>query len=376
MNREVILHLSLIDRVGPGTIQTIMQSQKSDVTASDFYSFSAADWCALYGVSLRTADIIVAGLADKKMLENELALIAEHAIKWAIISEQYYPALLREIYVPPAVIYWQGSEFDDVTVKNIAVVGSRKSSSYGQKVVNNIVPELVGAGCTIVSGGALGIDAMAHDATLKSGGKTVVVLGSGLLNLYPKVNKRLFAAIREHGGIIMSAFPLNTEPKSCNFPARNRIIAGLAHGCLVVQAAQKSGSLITAHYALEQGREVFAIPGAIDDELSIGCNMLVQQGAKLVLSAQDIMNELGIERVMIQDVQKTMSHVQQQLFLDDDTTMYTEEQKAVLTMCQQPISLEDITYLLGLDVFTVQSVLFDLQLDGKVYNDMGMWKSI
>jgi len=370
VNRELILHLSLLDRIGPGIIQKIIQAQRSDVTASDLYAFSVVDWISYYGLTGRAAQVVCAGLANKELLEEELRLIEKHAIKWMTILDQEYPSLLREIYLPPVVLYWQGSGFNDVR-KHVAVVGARKANAYGQKVVNSLVPELIGAGCTIVSGGALGIDAMAHDAALKSGGRTIVVLGSGLLNPYPASNKRLFSAVREHGGIVMSCFPLLMEPKQGNFPARNRVISGLSHGCLVVQAAQKSGSLITARYALEQGRDVFAVPGAIDDELSSGCNMLIQQGAKLVLSADDILQELGI-CTFVQDSKKMIAQVQQQLSVFDDNS-YTPEQKHVLAACKQLVFLEEIVQVTGLDIFTLQAILFDLQLDGKIKQEMGMW---
>jgi DNA processing protein len=371
--KQFILHLSLIDGIGPASIQAInMYVKRSDVSASDLYSFLVSDWVRECGVTERAAQLLVVGLSDKTTLENELALISRHNIKWVTIADEQYPALLREIHIPPSVLYWQGGDFNDEQ-KNIAIVGSRKSNFYGQRVVNALVPGLVGAGHAIVSGGALGIDAMAHDATLKAGGKTIVVLGSGLLNLYPATNKRLFAAIRENNGLLVSSFPLMTEPKPGNFPARNRIIAGLSHGCLVVQAAKKSGSLITAQYALEQGREVFAVPGPIDDELSVGCNMLIQQGAKLVVTADDIINEYG-SRVIIHDVYAPIRHVQQALFAVDELTPV---QKQIIHACKQPVPLDEIVAITALDFSVVQAELFDLQLAGKVQQDfLGMWVAL
>ena len=375
MDKQIILHLSLIEGVGPATIQTIMQLHRSDISVSDLYSFSETDWVNNYGVKNHMAGLIVTGLENKKILENELSLIENHAIEWTVVGSEKYPSLLAEIYMPPAVLYWQGAGFDNSTnAKSIAIVGARQSSAYGQSVVNTLVPDLVSAGCTIVSGGALGIDSIAHEATLNAQGKTIVVLGSGLLNLYPSSNKRLFSLICQSGGTVLSAFPLQEEPKPGNFPARNRIIAGLSHGCLVVQAAKKSGSLITARYALEQGREVFAVPGPIDDELSIGCNLLVQQGAKLVTSVADITDEFGL-RVVMQDVKKTAYQVQQLIIAEDDKH-YTPEQKNIMAACRKALSLEEIAIVTQLDFSVVQSTLFDLQLAGAVEQDfMGMWST-
>ena len=160
--------------------------------------------------------------------------------------------------------------------------------------VTSFIPELVHNGCSIVSGGALGIDGLAHRATLEAQGVTVAVLGSGLLKPYPAAHKTLFKKIIECRGALVSCFPLLTEPKPALFPARNRIIAGLSRGCLVVQAGIPSGALITAQYAVDEGREVFAVPGSLDNPLSVGCHRLISQGATLVTSASDILASFGI----------------------------------------------------------------------------------
>jgi len=368
MYKHLLLHLTLIEGIGPHVIQKIIE--RSDVQTSDLYAFSYADWMHTFGFTENVAFKIVNGLSDKKILEQELNLIAEHNVEWMTITDETYPALLKEIYLPPIVLYFHAHNMSVFKSKCLAVVGARKGNEYGQRVINSIVPDLVAAGYTIVSGGALGIDAMAHEAALKCGGKTIAVLGSGLLKPYPSANKKLFAAIVENGGIVASSFPLTMDSFPGNFPARNRIVTGLSRGCLVVQAAQKSGALISAHYAMEQGREVFAVPGYVDDELSAGCHQIIQEGAKLVVSSADILQEFG-DRVVLPE--KAVLE-QQVLFADDFGKKYSTIQKHILRICKNPTSIEDIVVTTQLDLDVVQSELFNLQLDGTVEQDFtGMW---
>jgi len=418
-NKNVILHLTLIENIGPAIIQKI--TQRSDVNSSDLYSFSCADWMNVFGLSEGTAQKLVDGLANTKILEEELALIEQHNIQWVTFQEEHYPYLLRQIHLPPAVLYIQGSlssahpECPEGVYRRIAIVGARKADAYGYRVINQLVPELVAAQYTIVSGGALGIDAAAHEATIQNGGITIAVLGSGLLQPYPSSNKKLFASIIEQGGALVSSFPLRMEALPGHFPARNRIITGLSHGCLVVQAAQKSGALISAHYALEQGREVFAIPGPFDSELSAGCNTLIQQGAKLVTSTADILEEFGdrmiINTKVIQEkvkqlslesfqcarselveeypraLQDTLQHVQgerERIYKSgkvydsfsekDKYADYSPQQKQIIAACKTPVSFETLISTTQLSPETLQAELFTLQLDGVVEQDFtGMW---
>ncbi|OGL70921.1 DNA protecting protein DprA [Candidatus Uhrbacteria bacterium RIFCSPHIGHO2_02_FULL_47_44] len=201
-----------------------------------------------------------------------------------------YPPLLSKIYDPPPVLYYRGT-LPDPSRKHIAVVGTRHPSSYGLRVGEKIVGDLAEAGVVIVSGLAYGIDALAHEATLKCGGTTIAVLGSAVdaPSIYPAGNRHLVSQILAHGGAIVSEYPVGTLPLPFHFPLRNRIIAGLAHGTLVVEAAQKSGSLITARAALEGGRDVYAIPGDIDSEMSEGPNNLIKMGAIPVTCAGDML---------------------------------------------------------------------------------------
>ncbi|HSC25405.1 MAG TPA: DNA-processing protein DprA [Candidatus Babeliales bacterium] len=386
INSEFILHLTLLDTIGPAIIQKIIEMQRSDVSASDLYLFSQTDWMNIFGFTERVAQKLAIGLSDKKILENELHLIAKHTIQWLSIQNSEYPQLLREIYLPPSILYFQGNQsLFNVAQKSLSVVGARKADKYGKQVVDRIIPDLVAANYIIVSGGALGIDTMAHEVAIKTGGATIAVFGSGLLHYYPASNTNLFKAIIEHNGLIVSSFPLKMQPLSGNFPARNRIVTGLSHGCLVVQAAQKSGALISAHYAMEQGREVFAIPGPIDDELSVGCNMLIQNGAKLVITSADILQEFG-DRIILPDKQVTQEKALQLTFesvatvvspkkIDSiESSLYTSEQQKIIAACKQPSSFDMIIAVTQLSPEIIQSELFNLQLDGIVAQDFtGMW---
>lgn len=209
------------------------------------------------------------------------------------LLDDIYPPLLKEIYDPPAVLFLRGVLPDPIR-RHLAVVGSRKASEYGIRVTQEMVKPLVAAGVVIVSGLAYGIDAIAHDTTLNAGGTTIAILGSGVddESIYPSQNRALASRILSGGGALLSEFPLGTHPLKQHFPFRNRIIAGISHGTLVVEAALKSGSLITARCALESGRDVFAVPGSIYSETSQGPHNLIKLGATPVTCVQDL---LGLE---------------------------------------------------------------------------------
>jgi DNA processing protein len=218
--------------------------------------------------------------------------IISQGIKVITVVDKDYPRLLLEIYDPPPVIFLKGEikPEDDLA---IAVVGTRKATVYGKEVTRYLVKELVGYGFTIVSGLARGVDSLAHQTALECGGRTLAVLGSGLNRIYPPENHSLAEEIAR-GGVLLSEFPPNFEPLAGNFPARNRIISGLSRGVVVTEAGEDSGSLITANLALDQNREVFAVPGPIFSKLSKGPADLIKAGAKLVTSVEDIIDEMNI----------------------------------------------------------------------------------
>lgn len=214
-------------------------------------------------------------------------------IKEIYINSDNYPERLRNIYDPPKKLYVLGN-FKILKEKAIAIVGSRKATEYGKKVAFQISQELTKENINIVSGLAIGIDTYAHlgAISIQNQASTIAVLGSGIDEMYPKENTELARKIIQTGGCIVSEYPLGTKPNKINFPQRNRIISGLSEGVVVVEASEKSGSLITAEFGIEQGKEIFAVPGNIDNPLSKGTNQLIMDGAKMVLSSKEILEEI------------------------------------------------------------------------------------
>lgn len=237
-------------------------------------------------------DSIIAGDLHEKA-EVELLNVRRIGGDILVLDDGVYPSLLREIYDPPIALYVKGAWSQCLDQPCIAIVGSRKCSTYGQNAALMLARDLAQRGVTIISGFARGIDAAAHRGAIEAGGRTVGVLGTGIDEVYPRDHKKLADEILERGGALVSQFPLSTPPVSENFPYRNRIISGLSLGVVVVEAAENSGSLITARLAIEQNREVFAVPGNITSRTSFGTNYLIKgAGAKLVQQWQDIAAEL------------------------------------------------------------------------------------
>jgi len=239
-----------------------------------------------------TVDTIIARDLRSRA-ESEIQAVKQLGGDILLLDDGVYPSSLREIYDPPIVLYVKGAWSDCLNQPCIGVVGSRRCSTYGQNSAIMLARDLAQRGVTVVSGFARGIDAAAHRGALDAGGRTVAVLGTGIDEVYPREHKKLAAEVLERGGAVVSQFPLGTPPVSENFPYRNRIISGLSLGVVVVEAAENSGSLITARLAMEQNREVFAVPGNITSRNSFGTNYLIKgAGAKLVQQWQDIATEL------------------------------------------------------------------------------------
>ena len=227
---------------------------------------------------------------------DEIERVREMGADILLLDDGVYPSLLREIFDPPLTLYVKGAWEACLDAPCVAMVGSRRCSTYGQNAAQMLARELASRGVTIVSGLARGIDAAAHRGALEGGGRTVAVMGTGLDQVYPRDHKKLVEEMLAHGGAIVSEFPLETPPAPQNFPYRNRVISGLSLGAVLVEAAENSGSLITARMAIEQNREVFAVPGNITSRNSFGTNYLIKgAGAKLVQQWQDIASELPPE---------------------------------------------------------------------------------
>jgi DNA processing protein len=245
--------------------------------------------------------------------------------------------------------------FDGFT---LAVVGARKYSTYGAQVTEKLIRELAFNKLTIVSGMALGIDTLAHTAAINAGGKTIAVIGSGLdqQNIYPSQNRYLADKIQAHGGLILSEYPIGTMPLKHHFPQRNRIISGLSSATLVIEAAEKSGALITAFHALEQNREVFAVPGSIYSGTSEGTNRLISMGAKLVTSAKDIIETLNLA--------DAASYIENKKVIAD-----TNEEKLILDrLSYEAIHIDELKQLTKLDTSIINSTLTIMEMKGMVKN--------
>ncbi len=242
------------------------------------------------GVGGQLAKQIVEANRSSEVIHLE-ELCEQNQINVIARSEDAYPALLKETATPPNILFTQGELVAEDRIA-IAVVGSRHATHYGKTQAESLGRSLAMAGFTVVSGMARGVDAAAHLGALKSGGRTLAVLGSGLLNIYPADHASLATQIAEQG-VLISEYHPHQSPKSGSFPQRNRIITGLCLGTIVVEAAHRSGALISARLAMEQGREVFAVPGPINSRMSQGCHQLIRDGATLVRSVDDILEELG-----------------------------------------------------------------------------------
>ncbi len=290
-NIAYLLALHSIDGLGPIRLRTILDYFKDpklawEANGGEFYKI---------GIPKSVVDRL---MQSRKILEPETyaKTIKDSGINWVTVFDKSYPKLLAQIYDPPQVLYFKGRE-EVLNSRSLAVVGTRKMTDYGKLVTNRFTKELVSAGLTIVSGLAKGVDSQAHWTTLQAGGQTVAVLGGGLNHIFPFENRSLAEKIASGAGAVISEYPPDSKPQPGNFPARNRIISGLSIATLVVEAAADSGSLITARLAIEQGRDVFAIPGPVTSDLSRGPIDLIKMGAAAIFDPKEILEELGINPV-------------------------------------------------------------------------------
>lgn len=344
---------NLVTGVGPVTFRRLLECFGSAEAAWH------ADWRALAAAGMERKSLEALAQARRQgRMEAEWARLQSLGIEVVTWEDAAYPRHLRHIYDPPPVLYVKGAFAPDDEWA-VAVVGTRRATVYGREATERIVGELAASRVTIVSGLARGIDSQAHRAALAAGGRTIAVLGSGLDILYPPENAKLAEAIVERGAVV-SEFPLGTPPEPGNFPYRNRVISGLSLGVLVVEAPEGSGALRTAYHALEQGRDVFAVPGNIFSRASLGTNKLIQEGAKLVLSTQDILEELNL----------TM--VPQQLEMRE--LLPENEAEAVLLrlLSSEPMHIDELGRSSGLPIAQVSSTLAMLELKGQVRQVGGM----
>jgi len=300
--------------------------------------------------------------------DREMERLAKEEIDLITILSQNYPKLLKEIYAPPALLYIRG-KFEPNDEFGLGIVGTRKLSLYGQQITPLITADLAQTGLTIISGLAKGIDTLAHQAALQVNGRTIAVLGSGLdrASIYPFVNRRLAEEISQKGAVV-SEFPMGAQPLAQHFPQRNRIISGLSLGVLIIEAAEKSGALITARDALEQNRDVFAIPGPILAKNSLGPNNLIKMGAKLVAQANDILEELNLPHSFQEKTSGSTPLIQAN---QRDKKILPDNQEEVLILKQlsnQPIHIDKIIAQTKLCTAIINSTLTLMEIKGKVRN--------
>lgn len=304
-------------------------------------------------------------------LAAELAYIeSEPGLHCLTYDNPLYPRLLREIPRPPPLLYVRGDP-TCLSLPQLAVVGSRNPSGGGSENAERFAHYLAERGFAITSGLALGIDAAAHRGALRAGGKTIAVMGTGIDLIYPSRHRQLAQEIVDSGGALVSEFPLGTSSHASNFPQRNRIISGLSGGTLVVEAAVQSGSLITASYALQHDREVFAIPGSIHNPLARGCHQLIRQGATLVETAQDIVDQLaGLLSYKRQEV-KSDRAAQPELFtepavVDEGSRLREDEQCLLQALGYDPLPVDLLAERTGLDVGNLSAQLIGLEIKGLI----------
>jgi DNA processing protein len=324
------------------------------------------------GIFKETA-LAIANFKDWGKVKAELDLLKKYNVNIITYQNELYPQKLLNVYDRPPFIYVMGNlNKDDI---NIAIVGSRAASTYGKYTTERISRELALKGITVVSGMARGIDSAAHRGAITAQGRTIAILGSGLDVIYPPENKKLFNDIIENGAVI-SEFPLGTPPRSSNFPARNRIISGMSYGVVIVEAGEKSGSLITARLALEQGREVFAVPGSIDSAGSRGTNKLIKQGAKLIENTDDILEEImpqieitsALKPVATSGIEKTANEHQE--------TLNEIDRKIFDYVSLGRIHIDDLISSTGLSSADILSALTTMELKGIIQQFPGKFFSL
>ncbi|NLC02853.1 MAG: DNA-protecting protein DprA [Tissierellia bacterium] len=290
---------------------------------------------------------------NQKTLSDLFYVLGSQNIRPITFYDEEYPKTLNYINDYPKVLYTKGNILEEDELA-IGIVGARKATSYGKWACEKFTRELVDMGVTIVSGVAEGIDSVAHKTALDLGGRTIGVLGNGLDKVYPSKNKYLYEGISKNGALI-TEFPLGTLPLAYNFPQRNRIIAGMSLGTIVIEAKEKSGSLITAHYAMEQGKEVFALPGNINNIYSGGTNRLIKDGARPLLDLDDIIEEI-YELQLLEIHNKKIKR--------DYSCLSNTELKIVKLIEEGPIHSDIISYKTGIDITTVISIMTILELKG------------
>ncbi len=344
---------NIVRGIGPAKFQALLDHFGDLRSAWE----ASADELRAAGLDSRALKSLLAARQELD-LDAQVARLEKAGVQVMTWQSPHYPERLHNIYHPPPVLYVRGA-LAPADEWSVAVVGTRRATVYGKEAARYIAGELARAGVTVVSGLARGIDTAAHQAALEAGGRTLAVLGNGVDVVYPAENRRLMQRIVEQG-TVLSEYTLGAPPEASNFPPRNRIISGLSLGVVIVEAGERSGALITADYALEQGREVFAAPGNMFNTSSRGCNRLIQQGAKLVLNIEDILEELNLNMVA------------QQLELRAVVPENETESLLLSFLSSEPLHVDEIVRQARLPIAQISSTLALMELKGMVRQVGGM----
>lgn len=345
---ESAIVLNMLPQVGPVRVRRLSERFGS---LAAILEAKGSDLRSVEGIGQEVSSVIT-NWRDHSSLDVELALVEKVGARVLIQSDPEYPALLKEIYDPPILLYILGQLIERDQRNGIGIVGTRRASHYASEAAKKLGYQLAYSGLTVYSGLARGIDTAAHQAALAANGRTVAVLGSGLAQIYPEENIPLAKKIAAGSGAVISEFPMGMTPTKQTFPKRNRIISGCSFGLLVVEAGLTSGALISAREAGEQGRSLYAVPGRIDLPGTLGSNRLIQQGAKLVIDAEDILSDLSMIFATPPELQSSRPRVE---LVGDDLLVYE-------AIGDEATSMDAIISKSGLPVATVSSRLLALEL--------------
>jgi len=356
LERHYWLALSMIEGIGPVRLSKLIQHFGKPAS---IWEASERDLSRVNGIGILARNIV----EQRRNIEinNVLDKLEKNRIQFVTQNEDNYPQILKNIYDPPPVLFYKGEYILDDNI--IAIVGSRRSTTYGRQTAERLAYELAIRGITVISGMARGIDTHSHLGALKTGGKTIAVLGSGLDIIYPPENRDLFQQIQE-SGMVISEFPPGVMPLPGNFPQRNRIISGLSLGVVVIEASSRSGSLITAELALEQGKEIFAVPGNIDQPQSRGTNNLIKNGAKLVTNIDDILEELFIYNDVDSKQKKVNHFIYPELSSEEENIIKIFQEK-------RELHINSIIEHSRKSAAQINTILLKLELKGLVKREPG-----
>jgi DNA processing protein len=351
LNDDSLIWIALgrVKHIGPVLIKRLLEKFGSP---NGVFAARESELRSVDDVGPKVAKSILGG-PDLEFASEQLEICCKKKFNLVSINCPEYPSMLKHIYDPPHLLYVRG-ELSDSDKPAVAVVGSRAASHYGKRMAEQVAYGLASSGVTVVSGMARGIDSIAHKAALETSGRTIAVLGCGLDIVYPPENTTLYRDIPDHGAVI-TELPCGTPPDGPNFPRRNRIISGLSLGVVIVEAGKKSGALLTARHALDQNREVFAVPGNTTSITSSGTNSLIKQGARLVTSADDVLSELEFllpgERRAVEPLRVSMNSRQIQVFE---------------VMGDEPLHVDQLARMTSIGVPELLGILLDMELKAAV----------